>query len=36
MAMNVLKGVAATVSDVSKLATVLQSSLPPLLLLLGL
>lgn len=36
MAMNALKGVAATVSDVSKLATVLQSSLPPLLLLLGL
>jgi uncharacterized protein YjbI with pentapeptide repeats len=36
MAMNALKGVVATVSDVSTLATVLQSSLPPLLLLLGL
>ena len=36
MAMNALKGVAATVSDVSKLATVLQTSVPPLLLLLGL
>nr|WP_278003318.1 pentapeptide repeat-containing protein [Nodosilinea sp. TSF1-S3] len=36
MAMNALKGVTATVSDVSKLATVLQSSAPVLLALLGL
>jgi uncharacterized protein (UPF0147 family) len=36
MAMNALKGVTATVSDVSKLATVLQSSAPALIALLGL
>ena len=36
MAMNALKGVTATVSDVSKLATVLQSAAPALLTLLAL